>query len=139
MWKEYLPAFNATCNGVSLLCLIAGRLAIRKRLVAAHKRWMLTAFGFSMLFLAGYLTRHAVSGTTYFRGQGLWRTLYLSILGTHTILAAINLPLILAAMRWGLKNQIERHRKLVRFAYPIWVYVSATGVVIYFLLYRWPT
>src|SRR5262249_14466119 len=136
-WVSFLPAFNASCNACSVAAILLGWQAIRAKRITRHRNWMVTAFAFSILFLTGYLTRHYFSGTTHFKGTGPWRNFYFLILATHTILAVVNLPLLIISLRLGFRNEINKHKKLVQFTLPIWLYVSSTGVLIYFLLYRW--
>lgn len=133
---SWLPEWNALCNAMSLALIVLGLRAVRAKRVEAHKRLMLSSLVFSLLFLVGYLTRHALVGSTKFAGTGAWRVLYFSILTTHTILAIVNLPLVLTTATLGIRGRLDRHRKLARIAAPIWLYVSATGVLIYILLYR---
>ena len=136
---DLLPSINACLNSLAAICIMAGWRAIRQKRISDHKKWMITAFIMSCLFLAGYLTRHALAGSTAFQGQGIWRTIYFSILIPHTILAIVNLPLIITSMILGLSNKIDRHRKLARITLPIWLFVSTTGVIIYFMLYHFFT
>jgi putative membrane protein len=131
-----LPAVNAVLNASSAGCLIAGRLAISKGKVSVHRACMLTAFALSCLFLVGYLTFHAIAGTVYFKGTGAIRTVYLSILGTHTVLAVLTVPLVLRALYLAAKERFEEHRRAVRWAFPVWMYVSVTGVVVYWMLFQ---
>ncbi len=131
-----LPALNACLNGSAALLLLAGWLFIRRKNVAAHKACMLAAFACSTLFLAGYLYYHWRAGVIYFRGTGLIRTAYLSILATHTILAASIVPLVLRTLYLALAGRFDKHRWWGRRALPLWAYVSVTGVVIYEMLFR---
>ena len=139
----YLPAINATLNGTSAVLLLAGRYFIAKKRVAQHRTCMLTAFGTSAAFLACYLYYHFIFLPTKlhiysvrFPAIGLWRTVYLSILGTHTILAIVLVPLILTTLTFALRSRFPQHRAVARWTYPIWLYVSVTGVVVYLMLYR---
>ena len=136
MFLDVLPSINASCNAISAIFIVLGAIAIKRRHIEAHKKYMLIAFAFSVLFLIGYLTRYALAGTTRFQGEGTWRTIYFSILFSHMALAIVNLPLIVCSVYLGLKNRIDRHKSLVRFTLPIWLYVSVTGVIIYFMLYH---
>jgi len=135
---ELLPPFNATCNALSATCLILGWIAIRKKKITRHRNLMVSAFGISVLFLIGYLTRFYLTGATHFPGQGFWRTFYFSMLISHSLLAVVNVPLVLRTLYLGLRNRIESHRKWARITLPIWLYVSVTGVLIYFMLYIIP-
>ncbi len=131
-----LPAVNATLNGISAILLTAGYLFIRRGERTLHKRCMLGALTTSTLFLACYLVYHWQTGSRPFPGQGVARTAYLTILVTHVILAATILPLALVTTFRGLTSQFERHVRVARWTFPIWLYVSITGVVIYVMLYR---
>jgi putative membrane protein len=131
-----LPTVNACLNAAAALLLVVGYWLIRQGRREAHRRVMLTAFACSILFLTSYLVYHANVGSVRFQGTGLIRTVYLSILLTHTVLAAL-VP-FLAAFTLGLawKGRFDRHRRLARWTLPIWLYVSVTGVVIYWMLYQ---
>lgn len=131
-----LPAVNATLNGVATVCLAVGWVFIRRRQIERHRLCMLTAFAASALFLASYLVYHAKVGSVPYQGHGTLRTVYLSILVTHVILAALILPLALMTLSRALSRRFDRHRQIARWTLPIWLYVSVTGVVIYVMLYR---
>jgi putative membrane protein len=131
-----LPAVNATLNGLSALLLLAGLACIRRRRVTAHKACMAAAFVVSMLFLASYLVYHAQIGSVRFRGVGAVRTAYLTILVTHTALAVLVPPLAIATLVLGLRARFMRHVRVARWALPIWLYVSVTGVIVYVMLYH---
>lgn len=103
---------------------------------SAHRRLMISAFTVSGLFLISYLTYHAIHGTTHFNGEGISRIIYVCILTTHTILAALTLPLAILSLRRGLKNDIVNHKRIAKWTYPIWLYVSITGVIVYLMLYH---
>jgi uncharacterized membrane protein YozB (DUF420 family) len=131
-----LPAVIATLNGTAAVLLAIGYVFIRQKRIQAHKRVMLTAFGVSVAFLACYLLYHWKAGVVYYQKTGLIRGVYLSILTTHTILAAI-VPVLAILTLWrGLRMKVERHRAIARWTLPIWMYVSVTGVVVYLMLYR---
>ena len=130
------PAINATLNATSAVLLFTGRQLIARRRITAHKRVMISAFITSSLFLCCYLYYHAHIGSRHFPGPNPWRAIYLTILLTHTILAAVIVPMILISLSRGLKRQDVRHRAIARYTYPLWLYVSITGVVIYVMLYR---
>ncbi len=133
-----LPAVNAFLNATSATLLVSGYVFIRRRKLRAHRRCMLAAFIASVLFLVSYLTYHAEAGTTHFAGEGWVRTVYLGILGTHTVLAAA-VPVLAALTLWrAWRFEFHRHRRLARWTFPIWLYVSVTGVVIYWMLYHGP-
>lgn len=131
-----LPALNALLNSAAALCLVAGYLMIRRGRRQAHRRAMLGAFTCSVLFLISYLVYHASAGSTRFPGTGLWRQIYLSILLTHTVLAAAVPFLAVITLRRAFAERFDRHRRIARWTLPIWLYVSVTGVVIYWMLYR---
>jgi len=134
-----LPSVNAFLNGLSAVLLVAGYRAIRRRRVALHQTCMLTALGVSVLFLVSYLYYHfQVKGgqPTRFLGEGWVRPVYLTILLTHTVLAAVAAPLALVTAYLGLRGRLKRHVRIARWTLPIWLYVSVTGVVVYWMLYR---
>ena len=130
-----LPAVNATLNATSFFLLLAGYAAIRKRLVALHRTLMLSAVGTSTAFLASYLTYHALHGSRHFPGHGPVRALYLAILLSHTVLAALVVPLVAVTLYRAACGDLARHRAVARWTLPIWLYVSITGVVVYAMLY----
>jgi len=134
-----LPALNATLNATSTVLLSLGFYFVRQRRLTAHKRCMLGAFVTSTLFLASYLTYHVQvpPGSVRFAGTGGLRTLYYAILLTHIVLAAVILPLALVTLSRALKERFDKHRQIARWTLPLWLYVSVTGVVIYWMLYRW--
>lgn len=131
-----LPTVNATLNGLAATFLVIGFVLIRKRRIEAHRRAMLTAFGCSVLFLTSYLIYHFQVGSVRFPGQGVARTVYLSILLTHTVLAAAVPFLAAITLFRALQRSFPQHRRIARWTFPIWLYVSITGVVIYWMLYR---
>jgi putative membrane protein len=133
-WVSALPAVNATCNSLSALCLIMGYVNIRRRNIAVHKRYMLTATGFSGLFLVSYIVYHFFHGDTLFPGHGWIRPVYFSILISHIGLSMIALPLILATLWFGLRSEFRFHKRIARWTFPIWLYVSVTGVVVFAIL-----
>lgn len=132
-----LPALNAALNAVATALLLAGRALVKRGRVDAHRRVMLAAFGVSSVFLASYVA-HKVSrsfeNTTY-HAVGAAKTAYLALLASHVALAALVPFFAIALIRFGLRGELARHRRLARFAWPIWLYVSVTGVAIYLLLY----
>jgi putative membrane protein len=131
-----LPALNAALNGTSALLLVCGFLCIRRKKIAAHRVCMLSAFAVSALFLISYLTLHYYAGMTRFTGQGWIRPTYFSILISHTILAAAIVPLILLTLSRAVRGQFDRHVRIARWTLPCWVYVSVTGVLVYWILYQ---
>ncbi len=131
-----LPALNALLNGTSAILLLIGhRLIVRKRIVA-HRRVMISAFVVSSLFLISYLVYHAHVGSVRFLGTGWVRPVYFTILTSHTLLAVAIVPLVLITLGRGLSGSFARHRAIARWTYPIWLYVSVTGVVVYLMLYQ---
>ncbi len=132
-----LALINACFNASSALCLGLGYVAIRKRNITVHRIWMGTAFLFSTAFLASYLTRFALYGDTPFRGEGIVRPVYFSLLISHILLAMLTLPLVLRTLYLALRGDYVRHRRIARITFPLWAYVSITGVLIYMMLYQW--
>ncbi len=131
-----LPLVNATLNAITTVLLVCGYLLIRQRKIKQHRAVMLTAFGVSCVFLTCYLIYHAQVGSVRFPGSGTIRTVYLTILTTHTILAATVPVLAIVTLRRGLAARYDKHRQIARWTLPIWLYVSVTGVVVYVMLYR---
>ncbi|HEX5708944.1 MAG TPA: DUF420 domain-containing protein [Pyrinomonadaceae bacterium] len=131
-----LPHLNAVLNATSFILLLAGFYFIRRRHITAHLACMLAALGVSILFLVSYVVYHYNYGSVKFQGVGFVRTVYLTILATHAVLAVVIVPLIAVALRRALRGDYARHRKIARWAYPLWLYVSITGVVVYLMLYR---
>lgn len=131
-----LPALNATLNGASALLVVLGYAFIRAGRVEAHRACMLAAVASSSLFLVSYLAYHAQVGSVRFRGAGGLRTAYFTILISHTVLAAAIVPLVITTLRRALRRSFEAHRRIARVTLPLWAYVSVTGVVIYWMLYR---
>ena len=136
MTTAQLPALNATLNAFSGILLLIGYGFIRAGRERSHRACMIAAFATSTLFLMSYLTYHAIHGSTPFTGTGVIRTIYFSILISHTLLAAIVPVLAILTVVAALRDQRARHRRLARWTLPIWLYVSATGVTVYWLLYR---
>ena len=131
-----MPALNALLNGMATVCLLSGYAAIRKKRRDVHKKIMVSALLLSILFLTSYLIYHGQVGSVPYPHHDWTRTLYFAILIPHIILAALMGPFILAAVWFALKDRIERHKKIVRWVFPVWLFVSVSGVVIYFMLYR---
>ncbi len=134
-----LPAVNATLNGLSGLLLVTGYVAIRGRRIGLHRALMLCAVGTSVLFLISYLVYHYQAGTTRFTGQGWVRSVYFAILISHTVLAAVILPLVLVTLYRALRDDFTRHRTIARWTFPLWLYVSVTGILVYLMLYQLPS
>lgn len=131
-----LPALNAVLNGTAAVLLVTAYVLIRQGKRDAHRRVMIAAFCVSTLFLISYLTYHFLAGVVYYQGAGIGRTVYRTILTTHTILAAAVPVLAIITLRRGLKGWFSRHRNIARWTLPIWLYVSVTGVVVYLMLYQ---
>jgi uncharacterized membrane protein YozB (DUF420 family) len=131
-----LPALNAILNGTAAVLIVTGIYLIKSGRQRAHRAAMISAVAASSLFLISYLTYHAHIGSKHFPGHGWARYVYFSILLTHTILAAVVVPLVLVTLTRGLKGRFDRHRPIARWTYPVWLYVSVTGVVIYVMLYH---
>jgi len=131
-----LPTVNACLNGLAALLLIWGYTLIRRKQVSTHRKVMIAAFITSCLFLVCYLIYHAQVGSVHFPKTGVIRTVYLSILGTHTALAAAVPVLAIITLRRGLSSRFDKHRRIARWTLPIWLYVSVTGVVVYVMLYH---
>lgn len=131
-----LPALNASLNGASAIFLVVGHSFIRRGNMRAHRACMLTAFACSTAFLASYLYFHAHAGMVRFGGHGAIRPVYFALLISHTILAAVIVPLVLTTLGFALRAQFAKHQRIARWTYPLWLYVSVTGVIIYWLLFR---
>jgi putative membrane protein len=131
-----LPSVNAALNSLSAILLVAGFLFIKSRNIKAHRACMLAAFASSIFFLISYLVYHYQVGSVPFKGQGRIRLVYFTILLTHTILATTIVPLALVTLFRAFKERFDLHRRIARWTFPIWLYVSVTGVVVYWMLYR---
>jgi putative membrane protein len=131
---RFMPAVNACLNGSAACLLFAGWVAIKRKRADVHKYLMVSAFAASALFLVGYLAYHAVHGDTKFGGQGAVRAAYLLLLASHVLLSMGVVPMALAAFYFAWKRRFETHRKVTRVLFPIWLYVSVTGVVIFLML-----
>src|SRR5947208_2586057 len=132
-----LPAINAGLNGASAVLLISGFIFIRRKQQASHAKCMIGAVICSILFLISYITYHSRAGTTRFLHPEWFRPIYLTLLISHMILAVAIVPLVIITLSRALRERFDRHRAIARWTYPLWLYVSVTGVVIYFMLYRW--
>jgi uncharacterized membrane protein YozB (DUF420 family) len=130
------PAINATLNGMSAILLLTGHSLIKRGRMAAHRAVMLTALATSTLFLISYLYYHYHVGSVHFRGQGWSRPVYFIVLISHTTLAVVIVPLIIITLVRALRERFDRHRAIARWTYPLWMYVSVTGVIVYFMLYH---
>lgn len=133
-WTAYLPHLNGLINTATSLLLLLGLYFIRRKNVIAHRRTMLTAFTFGSVFLVSYVLYHLSNESTPFGGQGWIRPVYYFLLVSHIILSVVVLWFVLRAVYFALSGQFEAHKKTVRWAYPIWLYVSITGVVVYLMI-----
>jgi len=140
---QVFPHLNAFLNGLSGLCLVCGLFFILRKRIRFHRLCMITACIVSALFLVCYVTYHAIRtyyyglGPTKFTGEGIIRPIYFTILTSHTILAVVVTPFVVLTLWRALKGRFDAHRKLARLVYPVWLYVSVTGVLVYFMLYQW--
>jgi len=130
----FLPRLNALLNGLSAVALCVGLYFIKHRNRRAHRNSMLLAFAFSSLFLISYIVNHALRGDTLFPGEGTVRAVYLSILASHILLSMVAVPLVLATLFFSLSGRFKTHRRIARVTFPIWLYVSVTGVVVFVFL-----
>lgn len=138
-WVLNLPAANAVFNSLSAICLVFGYLNIRRLNRNTHMRFMLAATVFSALFLVSYVTYHAYHGDTHFPGHGAVAYLYFFILITHILLSIVALPFILLTLWFATSAQFRFHRNVARWTFPIWLYVSVTGVLVFFILHAYTT
>jgi uncharacterized membrane protein YozB (DUF420 family) len=133
----YFPALNATLNGTSAALLLTGRIMIANKRIAAHRACMIAAMTASALFLCCYLFFHYEAGNIRFLGEGWARPVYFTILISHVTLAIVIVPLAIITLNRGLKARYPQHRAIARWTWPLWMYVSITGVIVYFMLYQW--
>jgi putative membrane protein len=131
-----LPAINAFFNLLATICLCSGYYFIKRKNEQRHKQFMIAALVFSSIFLAGYLVYHYNFGSTKFPDLGWIKTLYLAILIPHIILAAVMVPMIVMTFVYAFQNKREKHKRIAKITFPIWLYVSVTGVIIYVMLYH---
>ena len=131
-----LPTVNAILNTISTVLLSVGFLMIRRRNIVAHRNCMIAAFVVSGFFLTSYLIYHYYAGSTPFEGSGWIRSVYFAVLIPHIILAALILPLALITLYFALRKRFTKHRRIARWTLPIWLYVSVTGIIVYWLLYH---
>jgi uncharacterized membrane protein YozB (DUF420 family) len=131
-----LPHLNASLNALSTVLIVAGYVMVRRRRIAAHKACMLSATGVSAAFLVCYLVYHYTAGHTTFEGSAAAKAVYYPLLASHVLLAAATPVLVGLAVYRGLRGQIDRHRRIVKWTLPIWLYVSVTGVLVYLVLYH---
>ena len=130
------PAVNATLNGSSAVLLLIGRWFIGRGRISIHSAFMIAALVTSSAFLVSYLYYHAHVGSVHFQGQGWSRPVYFSILISHTILAAVVVPMVIITLSRALRERFDRHRAIARWTFPVWMYVSVTGVIVYVMLYH---
>jgi putative membrane protein len=135
-WAQLHPAINASLNLTCFVFLVLGRMAIARGDVPLHRKRMLAAFTASAVFLVSYLIRFATTGAHKYPGDGIDKTIYLFTLFSHMTLAVVLVPLVVQALRFALTSQFDRHQRVVRFTWPIWMYVSVTGVLVYLMLYH---
>lgn len=135
-WEQLHPAINAALNLTCFVFLVGGRMAIARGDVPLHRTRMLYAFTASSVFLVSYLIRFATTGAHKYPGEGVDKIIYLLILMSHMVLALALVPLVLGALKHALGGNFEKHKKLVKFTWPIWMYVSVTGVIVYLMLYH---
>ncbi len=133
-WAKALPVLNAFLNGITTIILLVSLYFIKKKKIVIHKRLNLLACSLSAIFLLSYVTFHSFGVETRYPADNPFRPLYLFILITHIILAAIVLPLVLISLYRGLTNQVQAHRKIVRWSFPVWIYVTITGVIVYLMI-----
>jgi putative membrane protein len=131
-----LPHLNAVLNASSFVLLTSGYYFIRRKRVKAHRNCQVAALTASVIFLISYLTYHSHHGVTRFAGQGIARPIYFTILTTHTFLAAVIVPFVIITVRRAKRGDFQRHKRIARVTLPMWLYVSITGVVVYFMLYH---
>ena len=130
----FLPALNAVLNALAATALVMGYRFVRAHHIQAHRRAMITAFCFSTLFLVSYIGNYALHGESHYPGHGILRIVYLTILVSHVLLSMVALPLVLVTFFFSLTGRIPTHRKVARWTFPIWLYVSVTGVIVYAML-----
>ena len=136
-WEEQLhPALNAALNFTCFVFLVLGRMAIARGDEKLHRKRMLTAFGASSVFLVSYLIRFATTGAHRYPGDGIDKTLYLVTLFSHMVLAVVLVPLVIRALQHALKGRFPQHKRIVKYTWPVWLYVSVSGVIVYFMLYH---
>ncbi len=134
--EQIHPAINAALNGTCFVFLVLGRMAIARGDVALHRKRMLTAFGASTVFLISYIIRFATTGAHKYPGDGWDKSLYLGILMTHMVLAVVLVPLVIRTLQLAFSSRFDKHKRLVKATWPIWMYVSVTGVIVYLMLYH---
>ncbi len=133
-WVYLLPHLNAAINGSTSALLVAGLVFIKRNQIARHRNSMISAFILGSIFLVSYIIYHSTVPSTSFGGTGWLRTVYYVLLISHILLAVVVVPLVIMALYFALSDRIEQHRKTVKFAYPVWLYVSVSGVLVYFMI-----
>ena len=131
---SFMPAVNATFNSISATCIVLGLIAIRRRQQNIHRALMLSALGASALFLVGYLVYHYVHGDTHFPSENPLRMLYLALLASHVILSIVVLPMVFWTFILAFRGEFARHKRFAKFTFPLWLYVSVTGVIVFLML-----
>ena len=131
---KILPAINASLNFSTFCLLLLGRYFIKQKMETAHRNTMITAVCLSALFLLCYITYHTLSEPTLYGGSGLWRPVYFTILVSHILLAAAIVPMILITLSRGLQKRFDKHKRIAKLTWPVWLYVAATGVIVYIML-----
>jgi putative membrane protein len=134
---ELHPALNAALNGTCAVLLVLGRIAIARREIDRHRKLMVAAFATSSVFLISYLIRFATTGSHKYPGDGLDKIFYLVVLFSHMVLAVVLVPLVIRALLFAFRGEYDRHMRVVKWGWPIWMYVSVTGVIVYFMLYHY--
>jgi putative membrane protein len=135
-WEQLHPALNATLNFTCFVFLVLGRMAIARGDEALHRKRMLAAFTASSVFLVSYLIRFATTGAHKYPGDGLDKTIYLITLFSHMVLAVVLVPLVIRALQLALRGRFDAHKRIVKYTWPVWLYVSVTGVIVYLMLYH---
>jgi putative membrane protein len=136
VWDELHPAINALLNATGAVFLTTGYLAIRRKHKQLHMQCMLSAVALSLLFLVSYVIRYSMSGSHRYPGTGIDKTIYLIILFSHMVLAALTLPMVARTVYLAWRDRLQEHRRLARITFPLWLYVSVTGVIVYLMLYH---
>lgn len=134
LWTKYLPLLNGLLNSLTAVLLVFGYYFIRNKNIQKHRMMMGSAFVLGSLFLVSYVLYHLTNPSTSFGGEGVIKIAYYVLLISHVLLAAVVVPFVLYAVYFALTNQIDKHKKVVRWTLPIWLYVSVTGVIVYFMI-----
>ncbi|PRY04943.1 putative membrane protein [Pontibacter ummariensis] len=131
---SYLPGFHAILNSLTAIALLIGYYNIKKQNVKGHRGAMLAAFGLSAIFLVSYVTYHFLGERTVYGGDGALKYIYYFILLTHIVLAVVIVPLVLLSVYYGISNQLDRHKRISKWTFPVWLYVAVTGVLVYLMI-----